>query len=127
MPAIPYLKYEDVNNALEWLAKAFQFNEKERFSGEDGRVFHAEMTTAAGDPVYLAGPGADYQNPNHTGHLSAMVSVDVDDVDDQFQQASAVGAHIHFPPTDTPNGRRVCKIEDPEGHEWFFSQRTAAL
>ncbi|WP_047121545.1 VOC family protein [Streptomyces leeuwenhoekii] len=123
MAAIPYLKYEDVARALEWLSEAFGFTERERFAHPDGPVFHAEMMTSSGDPVYLAGPGDDYHSPVRTGYRNAMVSVDVEDVDAQYKRAEAAGAKPVFPPTDTPQGMRVCKVEDHEGHEWFFSER----
>ncbi|MYV53272.1 VOC family protein [Streptomyces sp. SID3212] len=123
MAAIPYTKYEDVARALEWLTEAFGFTEQQRFAHPDGPVFHAEMLTRAGDPVYLAGPGDGYESPGTTGYRSAMVSVDVEDVDAQYKRAEAAGATLVFPPTDTPQGTRICKVEDLEGHEWFFSQK----
>ncbi|GAA2267638.1 MULTISPECIES: VOC family protein [Kitasatospora] len=125
MAAIPYTKYEDVARALEWLTEAFGFTERERFANPDGSVFHAEMLTPAGDPVFLAGPGGDYRAPASTGYRSAMVSVEVPDVDAQFARAEAAGAKPVFPPTDTPQGMRVCKVEDLEGHEWFFTRHSA--
>ncbi len=125
MAAIPYTKYEDVARALEWLTEAFGFTEQQRFAHPDGPVFHAEMLTPAGDPVYLAGPGDGYKSPATTGHRSAMVSVDVEDADAQYKRAGAAGATLVFPPTDTPQGMRICKVEDHEGHEWFFSQKLA--
>lgn len=125
MAAIPYLKYEDVASALDWLSKSFGFAERQRHAGPDGAVFHAEMTTPTGDLIYLAGPGGDYRNPKHAGHVTVMVSVEVEDVDAVFEQATAAGATAQFPPTDTPQGMRVCKVEDHEGHEWFFTKQIA--
>ena len=123
MPAIPYLKYEDAASALDWLTKAFGFAERLRYAGPDGAVMHAEMTTPGGGVVYLAGPGGDYRNPRHTGHVSVMVSVEVDDVDAGHAQAVDAGATTEFPPTDSPQGLRACKVSDPEGHEWFLTQK----
>lgn len=123
MAAIPYLKYEDVSTAIDWLSKTFRFTEVQRFAHDGGAVFHAELATEAGDPVYLAGPGGDYRNPANSGTLTAMVSVDVIDADDAFRHASSAGATVVFPPTDTPQGMRVFKVIDLEGHEWFFSQK----
>ncbi|GAA4771480.1 MULTISPECIES: VOC family protein [Streptomyces] len=123
MAAIPYVKYENVARALEWLSAAFGFTEERRYAHDDGAVFHAEMLTPQGDPVYLAGPGGDYRSPGATGHRSAMASIDVEDVEAVFARAGKAGATVAFPPTDTPQGLRVCKVEDHEGHEWFFSQR----
>src|SRR5262249_60419047 len=38
----PYLLYEDVAAALEWLNRAFGFDETLRFTGDGGDVSHAE-------------------------------------------------------------------------------------
>ena len=49
MPRItPYLLYEDVGAALEWLGKAFGFSERMRLPGPDGKINHAEMELADG-------------------------------------------------------------------------------
>src|SRR5437588_10389076 len=37
---IPYLYYEDVAGALEWLARAFGFHQRERIPGSDGKIAH---------------------------------------------------------------------------------------
>jgi PhnB protein len=122
MPVIPYLKYEDVAAALDWLTNAFGFTERLRYSGDDNKVVHAEMMADDGSVIFLAGPGGGYRNPRSTGYVNVMVSVAVDDVDAQYQRALAAGATEVFSPSDTPQGMRVCKLLDPEGQEWFFSQ-----
>lgn len=123
MAAIPYLKYEDAGTALDWLVKSFGFTERQRYAGPDGSVFHAEVTTANDDLIYLAGPGDGYRNPRALGAVTVMISLEVDDVDAQHDLAVAAGATVQMPPTDTPQGMRVCKVEDLEGHEWFFTTK----
>lgn len=59
----PYLLYEDVPAALEWLSRAFGFRERLRFSGKDGTVNHAEIEL--GDAVIMLGdPGRETGTPN---------------------------------------------------------------
>ncbi|MGM1065190.1 VOC family protein [Saccharothrix sp. Mg75] len=123
MPAIPYLKYENAAAALDWLSTTFGFTEDKRYAHEDGTVFHAEMSTPLGDPVYLAGPGGEYRNPRNSGAVNAMVSVDVADADALHERVTGAGGEVAFPPTNTPQGMRVFKVVDVEGHEWFFNQR----
>jgi hypothetical protein len=41
--AFRMLSYEDVGRAADWIAKAFGFDERERFSDEDGTVTHVTM------------------------------------------------------------------------------------
>ena len=70
MPRItPYLLYEDVAGALDWLAKTFGFRERMRLSGPDGTVNHAEMELAEG-VVRMGCPGSDYRNPKRIGHVT---------------------------------------------------------
>ncbi len=81
MPRItPYLYYEDVATALDWLTSAFGFRERLRMPGPDGKITHAELELA--DSVIMMGsPGPDYQNPKTSGQVSQLVYVYVDDVD----------------------------------------------
>ena len=118
----PYLLYEDVDRALDWLAKAFGFKEALRFSDEAGAVLHAEMEFA-GETIMLGHPGPDYQNPKRLGHATQFVHVYVDDVDDHFARAKAAAAVILAEPSDQPYGDRRYDAEDLEGHRWSFAQR----
>jgi uncharacterized glyoxalase superfamily protein PhnB len=117
----PYLLYEDVDAALEWLAKSFGFNQRLRIPGPDGRTTHAEMSLADG-VVMMGHPGPDYENPARHGHVCQLVYVYVDDVDAHFERAKAVGATILSEPEDKPYGDRIYSAEDLEGQRWFFAQ-----
>lgn len=58
MPRItPYLLYEDVDAAVDWLVNVAGFTERLRLKGPDGRANHAEVTM--GDGVVMMG------NPGH--------------------------------------------------------------
>jgi PhnB protein len=117
----PYLLYEDVAAAVDWLGKSFGFRERLRFSGEDGVVSHAEMDL--GDGVIMMGfPGSDYRNPRRLGGKTQLVHVYVDDVDQHFAQAKGAGATIIAELEDQSYGDRRYIAEDPEGHQWTFSQ-----
>jgi uncharacterized glyoxalase superfamily protein PhnB len=52
----PMLSYEDVGRAADWIAKAFGFDERERFSDEDGTVTHVTMVLDEA-VVFLGWPG----------------------------------------------------------------------
>lgn len=117
----PYLLYEDVPAAIEWLSKAFGFRETLRFTGEDGRVSHAEIRI--GDALVMLGnPGGDYQDPVKHGHRSQILVVYVDDVDKHYEQAVAAGATILREPRDEDYGLRMYRSVDPFGFEWDFAQ-----
>jgi uncharacterized glyoxalase superfamily protein PhnB len=125
-PAIaPYLLYEDVDAALDFLARAFGFTEELRYTGPEGYVSHAEMRLGDG-VVYLGDPGGDYRNPAHLGGRTQMVCVTVDDVDATCERARAAGAEITEEPTDQEYGERRFMARDPEGHAWSIAQPIAA-
>jgi uncharacterized glyoxalase superfamily protein PhnB len=137
MPGVvPMPTYEDGIAALEWLSRVFGFREREqtRVMESDGRLGHAQMD--AGDGVImLAALGPDYESPKrHRQHCERTrawsdvpwvingVLVYLDDVDQHYDRAKRAGAHILSDPEDGYPGRRY-RVEDLEGHRWFFLQR----
>ena len=134
---IPMISYENGITALEWLAKAFDFRERARQIGTDGRLSHGEMD--AGDGIImLATPTPDYESPKHHRETckqarkwSAVpwiidgVLVYVDDLDAHFTRAKAAGATILSEIQEDSPGRRY-RVEDLEGHRWFFMERNKA-
>lgn len=123
MPRVtPYLYYEDVASALDWLARAFGFRERMRIAGgADGKITHAEVELADG-VVMMGHPGPDYRNPRRLGRVTQSLYVYVDDVDKHFEAARAAGAKILEAPADQFYGDRRYGAEDPEGHRWYFAQ-----
>ena len=117
----PYILYEDLESALDWLARAFGFKERLRIPGQDGKAAHAEMQLADG-VVMMGHPGPDYKSPKRHGHVCQLIYVYVDDIDRHFDHAKAAGAKILSELEDKYYGDRTCSAEDPEGHRWFFSQ-----
>jgi len=131
------LSYEDVAAAMEWLGKAFGFREEgERYTDDDGRVTHAELTLD-GAVVMLGWPGPDYRSPaRHADECEQArrwlatpwvidgVHVTVGDVDRHCERARAAGATILREPEDLPVGR-LYSAADLEGHRWMFMQPSA--
>jgi uncharacterized glyoxalase superfamily protein PhnB len=122
----PYLLYEDVVGALEWLGRAFGFEETVRFTAPEGYVSHAEAWLGDG-AIYLGHPGEDYRNPKQLGQETVGIYVLVDDVDAHYERAKAAGADILAEPEDQEYGDRRYKAADPEGHVWFFAQTIRAV
>jgi uncharacterized glyoxalase superfamily protein PhnB len=117
----PYLLYEDPVAALDWLSRAFGFEETLRYTGDDGSVSHAEMWLGDG-AIYLGGPGGDYKSPKRLGQETVGLYVLVDDVDAHYTHAKAAGAEIKQELEDQVYGDRRYTATDPEGHVWFFAQ-----
>jgi uncharacterized glyoxalase superfamily protein PhnB len=134
--AAPMIAYEDAGAAVEWLARAYGFQEdtSQRYVGPDGRVGHAQMETDRGGVIMLASPTPEYQSPRHhreeceaADRWSQVpwvidgVQVEVDDVDAHRDRAEAAGARMLTPLRDEPYGR-LYNAEDLEGHRWMFIQ-----
>lgn len=117
----PYLLYEDVDAAVEWLVKVAGFTEQLRLKGPDGKANHAEASLAGG-VVMMGNPGPEYQNPARRGGATQLVYVYVDDVDRHYETAKAAGATILREPEDQYYGDRTYGVRDPEGHEWSFAK-----
>lgn len=127
MPTItPYLLYEDVEGALDFLSRSFGFEEVLRYTGAEGYVSHAEMRRGDG-AIYLGDPGDSYRNPRSLGGVTVGITVEVDDVDALYEHARAAGAEITEEPADQAYGDRRFGATDPEGHTWWFSQRVREL
>ncbi len=121
MPRVtPYLYYEDVEAALDFLARAFALRERMRMPGPDGKVTHAEVEIADG-VIMMGCPGPEYRSPKKLGQTTQNVYVYVDDVDKHFARAREAGAEITAEPEDQFYGDRRYGAKDPEGHEWFFA------
>jgi uncharacterized glyoxalase superfamily protein PhnB len=115
----PYLLYEDVEAAAQFLTRAFGFREIDRAAGAAGGT-HLELEVAPdGSSVYVGQPPAGFRGPAEVGGTS-LVYVLVDDVDAHYARAKAAGATIVEELVDTPFGHRRYTCDDPQGHEWSF-------
>lgn len=133
MPGVvPMIHYEDAAAALPWLERAFGFIEMRRFTGEHGRIEHAELDTGHGLVMAANAPSPHYMSPrslraafeparnwNDNPWVIDGVLVLVDDVDAHFARAQREGATILSPLEQGPPARRY-RAEDIEGHRWMF-------
>ena len=118
----PYLQYDDAPAAIDFLVRAFGFEEVFRFPMDDGRLGHAEIKL--GDATIMLAssyPEMGLVSPRSLDGLHSTVAVYVDDVDAHFERARAEGAQIDSEPEDQFYGDRSYRCRDPEGHRWSFS------
>ena len=122
MAITPYLYYEDVGEALKFLAKAFGFSKHgAQMRGNDGKISHAAMKL--GDDLIMMGrPKSGYRNPKRLGQATQSLYINVPDVDKHFARTTKAGATILEEPVNTEYGHRRYGAEDPEGHQWYFAQ-----
>ncbi len=134
---VPMLAYRDGPRAMDWLATAFGFREGLRWVDDDGVLKHGEMATDRG-MIMLATPTPDYEGPlQHRAHCERAaawseapwvidgVLVYVDDIESHFERAKAEGAGLLSAVEAGPEGSRLYRVEDLEGHRWMFMQRAA--
>jgi uncharacterized glyoxalase superfamily protein PhnB len=105
----PFLRFDDPDAALAWLARAFGFKEHVVYRGDEGSVQHAEIELGPG--IVMFGPG----DPASQG-----VYVAVEDVNAHYERAKAAGAEIVREIEDTDYGSREYTARDLEGHVWSF-------
>ena len=118
----PMIVYADAPAALEFLAKAFGFEERFRMDMPDGSVGHAEL--GLGDEIVMVASewhAGGVVSPLRLSAVHAQIHVLVDDVDAHFARARAGGATLATEPTDQEYGTRSYRALDPEGHRWIFA------
>jgi uncharacterized glyoxalase superfamily protein PhnB len=116
---IPELVYDDVEQAVDWLCRAFGFSV--RWSAGDHR---AQLHVGDGAVVVRDHP-PDIDAGAAVPGARSSVLVRVEDVDALHAGALASGARIVREPRDHPYGERQFTAEDPAGHRWTFSQSIA--
>jgi len=135
-PVLPQLAYQDPEAAVEFLCRAFAFEEASRLSARDGTLALAVLGTPGGGTVLVGGLsdqvrrhmeavfGDDFRAGTDPGwpHLGYSITVMVPDVDGHCAQARAEGARLMSEPRDQPWGLRDYEAVDLEGRIWNFSQ-----
>jgi uncharacterized glyoxalase superfamily protein PhnB len=123
MSLSPFLRYEDAAAAIDFLKRAFGFEEKLVVPGPDGSIAHAQLALG-GDVVMLGSARADdtlgLRTPRALGGVSGGIYVTVADPDAHHARAVAAGAHVIMPLVNQDYGSREYGVRDPEGNIWCF-------
>jgi PhnB protein len=125
MPRITaYLYYEDLRGSVDWLVKAFGFQERtgNAVTMPDGSLGHTEIQLGEG-VVMMGHPGPDYRNPRKQQNSVSQLYLYVDDVDAHCAAAKDAGAEIATDLEDAFYGDRRYTALDPEGFEWTFATK----
>jgi uncharacterized glyoxalase superfamily protein PhnB len=121
---IPCLRYENASAAIEWLCRAFGFEEQLVVPHPDGGVAHAQLTF--GNGMIMLGSVAPTEfdrylkQPNDVGAETQTPYVIVEDADAHYARAKAAGAQIVLDIKDEDYGGRGYSCRDLEGHLWNF-------
>ena len=120
----PMLAYTNAAGAIEFLCKAFGFEEKMRYVGDDGRIGHAELE-CEGSVVMLADDHTEFgfSSPRNATACYSQLLLVVSDIFAHYERAKAAGAVVVGTPA-ADHGSVGYRAMDCEGHRWLFSQRT---
>lgn len=126
--------YDDPAKAIDWLCDTFGFEVRLKVEGEGGRIEHSELEF--GDGLVMVGSTDDRHEPpmpakspaSLGGANTQALCVYLDDVDAHYEQVRKAGAKIMMPPKTSDYGDdywvdRSYRVEDLEGHQWWFVQR----
>jgi PhnB protein len=118
---IPYLAYADATKAIDFLCRAFGFEERFRYPMPDGSIGHAELGLGA-SRLMLATASESFglASPRDLPLLHAQIYCRIDDADAHFARARDAGATIVEEPSNQ-HGARIYRALDPEGHRWIFA------
>jgi uncharacterized glyoxalase superfamily protein PhnB len=121
---VPYLYYPDATEALDFLVRAFGFEEHQATRDEDGVVWTAQLRVGGG--LVMIGPGmAEFgtQAISEPGRATCRIHVLVDHLESHCERARAAGAVIHAEPAAHVGGVRIYIAGDCGGQQWIFAER----
>jgi PhnB protein len=117
---VPYICVSPAVDALAWYGDVFGAVETIRYTGDDGRIGHAEMRIE-GAMLMLSDPypELDVVSPRELGGTSCTLHLVVPDVEAVHERARVAGATVERAPEDQSYGARSMTIRDPFGHRWM--------
>ena len=126
----PYLFYEDVAAAAQFMQAAFGFRLGFTSPSRDveGRLDHAQLLHDSGMIMVGHAGGGGLNKVKRADALPALhagIYVFVEDVDAHCARARKAGAKVLLEPADQPWGDRMYCATDPEGQFWMFAKRLA--
>ena len=109
--------------AIEFYGKAFGAEPiAESFVDPDGNVVHAEIRI--GDSVvFVTDEGEENGSAPSSvgGKVTAVMALNVPDVDEVWNRAIAAGCEVIYPLNNHFYGDRGGRVRDPFGHQWMIS------
>jgi len=120
----PYICVSDGVAAIDWYVAVLGAVEQVRYTGDDGRIGHAELAVG-GARLMLSSEypemGVSVVSPTTLGGTPFSLHLEVPDVDAVFERVVADGrSQIGRPPHDEAYGARSFDMVDPFGHRWMI-------
>lgn len=122
----PVLTYRNARGAIEFLARAFGFEDKACYAREEDPsvVEHAELRWPLGGGVMLGTAGKDDSPFGRRIPGNDSVYVVCENPDTLFERAIAAGAEVVRWLSDEDYGSRGFTVLDGEGNVWSFGTYT---
>jgi PhnB protein len=116
----PYICVSPAVEAIVWYRDVFGAVETIRYTGDDGRIGHAEITIG-GATVMLSDPypELDVVSPRELGGTPVTLHLVVPDVDAVYARAVEHGGRAAGEPEYKSYGARSFTMLDPFGHRWM--------
>ncbi|MCO8270452.1 VOC family protein [Actinoplanes sp. TRM 88003] len=116
---VPYLCCPDAASAIDFYVSVFGAVEVQRWTADDGRIGHAELSLA-GETLFLADehPEIGVRGPRAYGGTPVALVLSVPDADLTVAAAVKAGATVERPVVAQDDGSRAGWIFDPFGHRW---------
>ena len=123
----PYICVNDGVAALRWYADVLGAVELVRYTADDGRIGHAEMSIG-GATFMLSDEYPDFGvlSPTTLGGAGFSMHLVVPDVDAVHARVVESGTAIDRPPSDEAYGARSFTMRDPFGHRWMIQTPIAS-
>ena len=120
---IPCLRYHDAPAAIDWLCKAFGFEQQLVVPDSDGGIAHAQLSYGNGMIMLGSVVDSEYgrlmKQPGEIGNANTQSCyLVVSDADAVYRRAREAGAEIVLDIKDEDYGGRGFTCRDPEGHIW---------
>jgi uncharacterized glyoxalase superfamily protein PhnB len=122
---IPYICVNDGVAALSWYADVLGAVELVRYTADDGRIGHAEMSI--GGATFMLSdeyPEISVVSPTTLGGTPFSMHLTVPDVDAVHARVVSSGTEVERPPADEAYGARSFTVRDPFGHRWMIQTPT---
>ena len=116
----PYICVSPAVEAIAWYRDVFGAVETIRYTGDDGRIGHAEITIG-GAVVMLSDPYPELEvvSPRELGGTPVTLHLVVPDVDAVYARAVDRGGRATGAPEYKSYGARSFTMLDPFGHRWM--------
>jgi PhnB protein len=107
--------------AIDFYVAAFDAEETERYTDDEGRIVHAAIRIGA-YTVAVKDEGDGDPAPTTLGGSPVIMALEVDDADAVGARMERAGATVIYPISDWPYGQRGGRLADPFGHLWMIAQ-----